>query len=137
MNFWTSTKSKKSQLLQRKTSSTVEQVFTFLTDGRALGDKEEHVRHELQDAGLAIIDAKGKSNVEVLIDIFEKGLAAKDEGSKVQDHIKESIIILYGSLARHLDESDPRLDDIVTRLLKALDTPSEDVQFAVSKFGVW
>ncbi|ODV83450.1 hypothetical protein CANARDRAFT_29904 [[Candida] arabinofermentans NRRL YB-2248] len=114
-------------------SSDVELVFKFLINEKGLGDKEPIVRQELQDAGMSIINAHGKVHVETLIPIFEAGLNAKDQGTRIQDHIKESIIILYGNLARHLDESDNRIDEIVSRLLKALDTPSEDVQFAVSE----
>ncbi|ESW98430.1 hypothetical protein KL918_005153 [Ogataea parapolymorpha] len=111
----------------------VEQVFRFLIDERALGDKNAVVRQEMQDAGMRIIDAHGAALLEPLIPIFEAGLAAKDEGTATQDRIKESIIILYGHLARHLDAKDPRVIEIVSRLLRALDTPSEDVQFAVAE----
>ncbi|KAG7814872.1 hypothetical protein KL924_001286 [Ogataea haglerorum] len=111
----------------------VEQVFRFLIDERALGDKNAAVRQEMQDAGMRIIDAHGAALLEPLIPVFEAGLAAKDEGTATQDRIKQSIIILYGHLARHLDAKDPRVIEIVSRLLRALDTPSEDVQFAVAE----
>ncbi|TID26219.1 hypothetical protein CANINC_002808 [Pichia inconspicua] len=107
-------------------------VFKFLIEDRALGDKELMVRSELQEAGLKIIETNGEKNVETLIEIFEKCLAEKDEKSKVQDMVKESVIILYGSLARHLDPTDTRVESIVSKLLESLDTPSEDVQYAVS-----
>ncbi|KAH3665419.1 hypothetical protein OGAPHI_003603 [Ogataea philodendri] len=114
-------------------TSEIEKVFKFLIDERALGDKNSVVRQELQDAGMKIIDEHGTANLEILIPIFEEGLSAKDEGTTTQDRIKESIIILYGNLARHLKKDDPRILDIVSRLLQALETPSEDVQFAVSE----
>jgi HEAT repeat protein len=114
-------------------STEVSKVFTFLIKERALGDKELIVRSELQDAGLKIIENNGKANVEILITIFESCLEEKDEKSKIQDMVKESVIILYGSLARHLDSTDKRIDSIVNRLLESLDTPSEDVQYAVSE----
>lgn len=111
----------------------VSKLFKFLIEERTLGDKELIVRSELQDAGLKIIEHNGKNNVEILISIFENCLSEKDEKSKIQDLVKESVIILYGSLARHLDKSDNRIESIVTRLLESLDTPSEDVQYAVSE----
>lgn len=111
----------------------ISKFFTFLIKGRTLGDKEGLVRTELQEAGLKIIELNGKSNVETLISIFEDCLAEKDEKSKIQDMVKESVIIMYGSLARHLDSDDTRIDSIVNRLLESLDTPSEDVQYAVSE----
>lgn len=114
------------------TEESVSKFFKFLTE-YALGDKEPLVRQEFQDAGVEIINVTGFHFIEALIPIFENVLSAKDEGSKTQDNIRESVIILYGSLARHLDSSDPRLDRVVNRLIKTLDTPSEDVQFAVSE----
>ena len=114
-------------------SSEVSNFFRFLIKDRALGDKELLVRSELQEAGLKIIEANGKDNVEILISIFEDCLAEKDEKSKIQDMVKESVIILYGTLARHLDNNDPRIEAIVNKLLQSLDTPSEDVQYAVSE----
>ncbi|CAK7892363.1 eIF-2-alpha kinase activator Gcn1p [[Candida] anglica] len=114
--------------------STVLALFEFLVqDPSALGDKEDLVRQELQDAGVEIIQAYGASNIAALIPLFEECLSAKDTGSRTQDKIRQSVIILYGALARHLDASDPRLNLIVERLLKTLDTPSEDVQYSVSE----
>lgn len=114
-------------------STAVEQVFNFLVKDRALGDNEAIVRTELQDTGMAIINERGNENVEILINIFESTLSEADEKSKIQDRVKESTIILYGNLARHLDASDNRIENTVSRLLEALDTPSEDVQYAVSE----
>lgn len=115
------------------TNSSIEKMFRFLVDGEALGDKEDLVRQELQEAGVEVINLHGFENVETLIPIFEANLAAKDQHSRIQDNIKECVIILYGALARHLESSDSRLEIIVERLIKTLDTPSEDVQFAVSE----
>lgn len=111
----------------------IQKVFKFLVEERALGDKEDMVRQELQDAGIEIIKEHGADHIQSLIPIFEANLAEKDKGVKSQDTIKESVIILYGALARHLESSDDRLNVIIDRLIKTLDTPSEDVQYAVSE----
>lgn len=116
-----------------KTEEHITKVFNFLVERETLGDKEDLVCQELLDAGVEIIKTHGLSYVENLIPIFEKCLAQKDKGSKKQDRIRELVIILYGSLGRHLDASDERLTIIVDRLLATLDTPSEDVQYAVSE----
>lgn len=113
--------------------SDIELIFKFLVQEAALGDKEDLVRQELLDAGVEIVKVHGASCIETLIPIFESCLAAKDDGTKSQDSIKESVIILYGALARHLESSDDRLIQIVERLIKTLDTPSEDVQYAISE----
>ncbi|KAI5952229.1 GCN1 [Candida jiufengensis] len=103
-------------------SSDIEKLVKFLVD-EALGDKDEHVRQQFQDAGIEAIKVHGASNVENLIKIFEESLQSKN--------IKESVVVLYGSLASHLKGSDPRLKVIYDRLMKSLDTPN--VQFAVSE----
>lgn len=116
-----------------KPSKSIEKFFRFAVSERALGDHDSIVRSEIQDAGMNIINLYGKSNVEILVEIFESTLEEPDEKSKIQDNVKEATIILYGSLARHLDIGDQRIENTVARLLKALDTPSEDVQYAVSE----
>lgn len=111
----------------------IQTVFDFLVTEKALGDKEDLVRQELQDAGVEIIKDHGLEFMETLIPIFETCLGEKDDGTKKQDKIRECVIILYGALGRHLDAADERLKLIVERLLKTLNTPSEDVQFAISE----
>lgn len=111
----------------------VEALFHFLVDENALADRNDEVKQELKDAGMAIIDAHGKSNVEILIPILEVGLSSKFENGDTQDRLKEGVIVLYGNLAHHLDSNDHRVKEIVSRLLEALKTPSEDVQFAISQ----
>ncbi|CAN6642317.1 eIF-2-alpha kinase activator Gcn1p [Trichomonascus vanleenenianus] len=116
-----------------KTPELVQAMFQFLiNEAAALGDKHETVRAEMQDAGLAVITAHGLENVEALIPVFEEYLAKPD--SETQDEISEATIILYGALARHLKSNDnARLITIVDRLVSTLDTPSEDVQVAISQ----
>lgn len=116
-----------------ESKESAEKVFYFLVERETLGDKESLVCQELLEAGIAILEQHGRTHVEVLIPIFEKCLSQKDEGSKKQDRIRESVIILYGTLGRYLDAEDDRLRIIVERLLATLDTPSEDVQYAVSE----
>lgn len=115
------------------TEEQITKVFQFLVERETLGDKEDLVSQELLDAGVEIIKTHGLNYVENLIPVFEKCLGQQDKASKKQDRIRELVIILYGSLGRHLDASDQRLSFIVDRLLATLDTPSEDVQYAVSE----
>lgn len=48
------------------------------------------------------------------------------------DAVKQAVVILMGSLARHLDKDDARIKPIVMRLISALSTPSQTVQEAVA-----
>lgn len=110
-----------------KQSDSVLQLVQFLIQGGALGDREALVRQEMKEAGIELITKHGAQNVEALIPLFENALSAKTNSS-----IKENVIILYGTLARHLNPDDDRIHTIVARLISTLDTPSSDVQQAVS-----
>lgn len=104
-------------------------VQFFVSTG--LGDKNASVRTEMLKAAVAIVDLHGKDNITTLLPIFEEFMdKAPKTGSF--DSIKQSVVILMGSLARHLDKDDPRIKPIVTRLIAALSTPSQQVQEAVA-----
>lgn len=101
-------------------------VFEFLINLKALDDANDLVREELQNAGVTII--KTFNQPELLIPIFEHGLETLEENT-----IKESIIILYGSISQHLSPQDPRIYTLINRLFATLKTPSEAVQIAISQ----
>ncbi|KAK9324958.1 armadillo-type protein [Lipomyces orientalis] len=104
----------------------------FLVDDGPLGDKDANVRQQMQEAGVLILNLHAKNQVDSLMPMLEACLSAKHTGSDVQDRVKECAIILYGTLARHLDD-DARLPPIIDRLITTLKVPSENVQFAVSE----
>lgn len=105
----------------------VTKLVKFLVEDGALGDREALVRQEMKESGIALITQHGADNVELLIPVFEESLSVKTMTS-----VKENVIILYGSLARHLNPDDNRVHLIVARLIMTLETPSSDVQQAVS-----
>ena len=82
-------------------------------------------------AGLVLIESHGKENLEGILNILNGYLDAPAKSSDVHDRIREASVILLGGAARHLEESDPRTDSIIDKLLMTLKTPSESVQFAV------
>ena len=43
------------------------------------------------------------------------------------DPVRQSIVILMGNLARHLDTDNPKVKPIVAQLIAALSTPSQEV----------
>ncbi|EGV63734.1 ARM repeat-containing protein [Yamadazyma tenuis ATCC 10573] len=106
----------------------IARVFKFLINEKALNDKNELVRQELQDSGIEIISYFSLDHLESLVPIFESSLETITD-----NNIKESIIILYGSLGKHFDSSDNRINIILDRLIVTLKTPSENVQIAISK----
>ena len=104
----------------------------FLIERGPLADKHSGVREQMVDAATNLIAAKGRSQVESLLDIFETTLDSSNSASDAQDKISEAVVILYGALARHLDAGDGRIPKIVNRLLTTLATPSETVQYAIA-----
>ncbi|KAI9568698.1 hypothetical protein HD554DRAFT_2021763 [Boletus coccyginus] len=110
----------------------VESFFRFLIQDKALGGRPADVRREMLQAGAAVIDHHGASQLAGLLSAFETHLAGTSPANKTGDQIKEAVIILFGRAARHLAASDPRILGIVDRLVEALQTPSEQVQMAMS-----
>ncbi|KAI5891871.1 ARM repeat-containing protein [Schizophyllum commune H4-8] len=125
----------------------VEPFFGFLISGAGhaakddregdppLGDREAAVRRAMLDAGVAVIDIHGGDAkiLPPLIAMFEAQLAAGSGGTPAGDYIQESVVVLFGRLARHLDASDARIPTVVDKLVDALSTPAEQVQIAVSE----
>ncbi|XP_022916125.2 stalled ribosome sensor GCN1 [Onthophagus taurus] len=97
----------------------------------SLGDRQEKVRKEMLAAALKIVDLHGKDTVSTLLPVFENFL---DKSSKQAhfDAVKQAVVVLMGSLARHLDKDDARIKPIVMRLIQALSTPSQQVQESVA-----
>ncbi|KAL0272371.1 UNVERIFIED_CONTAM: hypothetical protein PYX00_005366 [Menopon gallinae] len=104
-------------------------VSFFVTTG--LGDRKPEVRKNMLSAGLAIVDQHGKNTVNSLLPIFEEFLDKAPDSSSY-DAVRQSVVILMGSLARHLDKDDKKIKPIVDRLIDALSTPSQQVQEAVA-----
>jgi hypothetical protein len=67
--------------------------------------------------------------VNTLLPIFEPVLD-KDPDIGSYDTVRQSVVILMGSLARHLDKDDRKIKPIVSKLIDALSTPSQQVIFA-------
>ena len=105
----------------------------FLVRDGPLGDRNEYVRDQMVEAASHIVSEKAQSNVEDLMQLFESTLETPDAGSQFQDQVNEAVIILYGAVARHLAQSDPKLPKVIARLLATLSTPSETVQYAVAQ----
>lgn len=118
------------QIAQFFNLSDVDKVMQFMVS-KGLGDREEIVHKEMLAAALTIVDLHGKETIAKLLPVFEDFLD-KAPKSSVYDNIRQAVVILMGSLARHLDKEDQRIQPIVKRLLAALSTPSQQVQEAVA-----
>ena len=70
-----------------------------------------------------------KDNVTKLLPVFEDFLATAPSTASY-DAIRQSVVILMGTLAKHLDPDNPKIKPIVARLIEALSTPSQQVWFS-------
>jgi Generalcontrol nonderepressible 1 (Gcn1) N-terminal/HEAT-like repeat/Parkin co-regulated protein len=104
----------------------------FLIRDGPLADRSSSVRSGMMDAGITLASTRGKESLEPLMKLCKTTLDAPDKGTKESDWVHEAVIILYGSLARHLLPGDGRVQEVISQLLASLSTPSESVQLAVS-----
>ena len=82
-------------------------------------------------AAVVTIDNHGKNTVADLLPVFEDFLDNAPSDSSY-DIVRQSVVILMGGLARHLDKDDPKVRPIIGKLIAALVTPSQQVQEAVA-----
>ncbi|KAM4708063.1 stalled ribosome sensor GCN1 [Discoglossus pictus] len=117
-------------LAQYLESSEVKPLFEFFVP-EALNDRNPEVRKCMLDAALSALNTHGKDSVNSLLTVFEEFLKnAPNDAS--YDAVRQSVVILMGSLAKHLDKEDPKVKPIVAKLIAALSTPSQQVQESVA-----
>ncbi|XP_047737876.1 eIF-2-alpha kinase activator GCN1 isoform X2 [Hyalella azteca] len=108
----------------------VVQLINFFVP-EALGDRNREVAGIMLEAATALINSHGKDTVNSLLPIFEKCLKSAPNHASF-DTVRQSVIILMGLLAKHLDPTNPKIKPIVAKLVEALSTPSQPVQEAVA-----
>ncbi|XP_061622693.1 stalled ribosome sensor GCN1 isoform X2 [Phyllopteryx taeniolatus] len=118
---------KMSQYLDK---SQVTPLFLFFVPD-ALNDRHTEVRRCMLDAALSALNTHGKDNVSSLLPVFEEFLKNAPQDASY-DSVRQSVVILMGSLAKHLDKNDPKVKPIVAKLITALSTPSQQVQESVA-----
>jgi hypothetical protein len=107
-------------------------VFAFFK--RALGDEHEMVAQQMVAAGRDIIERQpdAEAMVTMLVPLLESFLA-EPATTEVHDRIRQGVVLYMGSLATHIPPDDPKVAQVVTRLMAALGTPSEVVQRTISQ----
>lgn len=111
----------------------IEPFFNFLIAEETLGDSNVDVRSGMLNAASKVIDLHGAKRLQALISTFETHLASSTPPTETADYVKEATVILLGRTARHLNAEDARVPGVISRLISALKTPSEQVQVAVSE----
>jgi HEAT repeat protein len=106
---------------------------TLVSDkDQGLSDPDDGVRAQMMQAGLRLIELHGQSCMELLTPMFENQLNKPDSGTYAGDLLKEGVVIFLATLSRFLPKGDPKVAEVMKRLLKALRTPSESVQRAAA-----
>ncbi|RMZ52547.1 hypothetical protein APUTEX25_003690 [Auxenochlorella protothecoides] len=109
------------------------QALDFLLS-RGLLEPVPAVQGAVVLAGVALVNAHGKHAAATMLPLFEETLARKSPGlsEEQSDYMRQGVVVLLGTLARHLPAENPKIRDIVGTLLQVLNTPSEAVQRRVS-----
>ena len=110
-------------------------VSTFLT--KVLGDEEEAVRDAAMAGGKTMIERHGAEHVRQLLSVYEGYFDRQATGNSGQseaqsDNVRQGVVVFLGALACHLDKEDPKIRQILARLVAVLSTPSEAVQRSVA-----
>nr|XP_009858208.1 eIF-2-alpha kinase activator GCN1 [Ciona intestinalis] len=108
----------------------IEALFSFFVPD-ALGDRNPEVAKKMLEAALQAVNDHGKNSTEILLQVFEEFLKNAPT-SQSYDEVRQSVVILLGTLARHLDKDHPKVKPIVAKLTETLSTPSQAVQEAVA-----
>ncbi|PZC79414.1 hypothetical protein B5X24_HaOG216409 [Helicoverpa armigera] len=102
-------------------------ALAHLVERSADPNAAEHVLQRLQDIYTEKLPETLSSQLPVFENFLDK--APKSGG---YDGTRQCVVLLVGSLARHLAPGDARIKPITLRLVAALSTPSQQVQEAVS-----
>ena len=103
----------------------------------SLGDRNGKVRAAMLNAGLEIVKIHGSKCMKELLARFDDILSGSSKAlasvsTETQDWVRESVVVLLGTLGQFLSSTDDRVPQVVYKLVEALKTPSESVQMAVS-----
>ncbi|XP_043189397.1 eIF-2-alpha kinase activator GCN1-like isoform X4 [Amphibalanus amphitrite] len=112
------------------TDDLIAKIMSFFVP-TGLGDRAADVRNGMLSAALTCVEANGKEAATSLLPVFDEFLDSAP-ATQNYDSVRQSVVILMGSLAKHLSKTDPKVKPIVTKLIQALDTPSEQVQTSVA-----
>uniref|UniRef100_A0A5K3FWT2 TOG domain-containing protein n=1 Tax=Mesocestoides corti TaxID=53468 RepID=A0A5K3FWT2_MESCO len=114
---------------QQKAGAWLQKIFRFLVD-EGLHDPDEEVRYALLQAGLAATREYGVTNLQQMLQVLEAFLNKAPNVAEL-DMVRQSVVVLLGSLAKYLGPDDPRVGSIFSRLLSAVSFPADVVQKAV------
>ncbi|CAI8049233.1 eIF-2-alpha kinase activator GCN1, partial [Geodia barretti] len=120
-------------LEQLPSHMTPQETMTLLefTIPGALSDPNPNVLAAFMSAAKTAIGCHGDDLADQLMDHCEGCLQSAGD-TRESDVIRQSVVVLMGTLARHLDKGNPKVKAVVNLLLSNLDTPSQSVQEAIA-----
>ncbi|KYQ88256.1 HEAT repeat-containing protein [Tieghemostelium lacteum] len=98
-----------------------------------LFDPREDVVQEFITTGMNIISDQGKQFSQELLTIFETFLQRPDDETGAEDTIRANVAIFMGTLAKHMQATNPKLPVLIDKLVDTLSFPSRYVQESVAK----
>eukprot|EP00008_Paramoeba_atlantica_P002375 CAMPEP_0201503620 /NCGR_PEP_ID=MMETSP0151_2-20130828/84765_1 /ASSEMBLY_ACC=CAM_ASM_000257 /TAXON_ID=200890 /ORGANISM="Paramoeba atlantica, Strain 621/1 / CCAP 1560/9" /LENGTH=1600 /DNA_ID=CAMNT_0047897295 /DNA_START=827 /DNA_END=5629 /DNA_ORIENTATION=+ len=114
------------------------QLLRYLFDDQALADDEEGVRKEMLEAGIKIIRVHSANVASQVALPFLEGVLSQPSPSQKgnvrggghklvrYELLQEGAMILLCVSAVYLNPNDRRLGDVMSRIMEALNTPSQD-----------
>ena len=112
------------------TTKSVNKLVPFFVPG-AMSDRNARVRETMLMAALVLVNEHGSKRTKFIMSSFQTFLTKSAKTSE-NDNIRKNVIILLGTMAKHLDPADPQVKTILAQLIQALTTPSQLVQEAVA-----
>ncbi|TMS37800.1 hypothetical protein L596_004659 [Steinernema carpocapsae] len=106
--------------------------FIALIVPSGLCDVHAECRSVMVNAACKVINRFGEQCMNQLLPLLEDLLDALSERGE-DDILREGLVVLLGTLAKDLNEGNPKLSQIFGRLISTLSTPSQQVQQSVAK----
>lgn len=112
------------------TTKSVNKLVPFFVPG-AISDRNIRVQETMLEAAVALVNEHGSKRTQFIMSTFQTFLT-KSAKTVENDNVRKNVIILLGTMAKHLEPNDPQVKVILTQLVQALNTPSQVVQEAVA-----
>lgn len=112
------------------TTKSVNKLVPFFVPG-AISDRNTLVQETMLEAAVVLVNEHGNKRTQFIMSTFQTFLS-KSAKTVDNDNIRKNVIILLGTMAKHLPPNDPQVKAIVAQLIQALNTPSQVVQEAVA-----
>ena len=118
------------ECIPHATTKSVNKLVPFFVPG-AISDRNTRVQETMLEAALVLVNSHGSKRTQFIMSSFQTFLT-KSAKTSDNDNTRRNVIILLGTMAKHLDPNDAQVKAILAQLIQALNTPSQMVQEAVA-----